>query len=42
VLTTIARGRVIVDAGKVVGVDEAAIRAQCAERVPAIWQRVLS
>ena len=42
VLTTIARGRVIVDAGKVVGIDEAAIRAQCARRAPVIWQRMLS
>jgi putative selenium metabolism protein SsnA len=42
VLTTIARGRVIVDDGQLVGIDEAAIRAQCAERVPAIWQRVSS
>jgi putative selenium metabolism protein SsnA len=42
VLTTIARGRVIVDAGRFVDLDEAAVRAQCAERVPAIWQRMLS
>ncbi len=39
VLTTIARGEVIVDAGRFLPLDEAAIRARCAERAPAIWRR---
>ena len=39
VQTTVARGEVIVDDGQLVHLDEAAIRAQCRERAPAIWQR---
>ena len=38
--TTIARGRVIVDEGHLPDLDEAAIRARCAERAPAIWARI--
>ena len=38
--TTIARGRVIVDDGHLVHLDEDQIRAQCAERVPRIWSRI--
>jgi putative selenium metabolism protein SsnA len=36
--TTIARGRVIVDEGRLPHLDEEAIRAQCAERASKIWQ----
>ncbi len=39
VRTTVARGRLIVDDGALAHVDEAEIRARCAERAPAIWQR---
>ena len=38
--TTIARGRVVVDEGRLAHLDEAAIRARCAERAPAIWARI--
>ena len=38
--TTIARGRVIVDDGRLPDLDEEAIRAHCAERAPAIWARI--
>jgi putative selenium metabolism protein SsnA len=38
--TTIARGRVIVDDGRLPHLDEEAIRAHCAERAPKIWKRV--
>ncbi|MBT8067807.1 MAG: putative aminohydrolase SsnA [Gammaproteobacteria bacterium] len=38
--TTIARGRVIVEDGNLPHVDEAAIRAQCAERAAEIWARI--
>jgi len=40
VQTTIARGRVVVDDGRLADLDEAAIRARCAERAPAIWGRI--
>ncbi len=40
VRTTIARGRVIVADGRIAHLDEAAIRAQCAERAPRLWQRI--
>ena len=40
VQTTIARGRVVVDDGRLTDLDEAAIRAHCAERAPAIWERI--
>jgi putative selenium metabolism protein SsnA len=40
VQTTIARGRVVVDDGRLTDLDEAAIRARCAERAPAIWGRI--
>ena len=38
--TTIARGCVIVDDGRLPDLDEEAIRAHCAERAPAIWARI--
>lgn len=38
--TTIARGCVVVDDGCIPHLDEAAIRAQCAERAPRIWRRI--
>lgn len=40
VRTTIARGRVILDEGRLPHLDEAAIRARCAERAPRIWNRI--
>jgi len=40
VRTTIARGQVVVDDGRLPHLDEAAIRARCAERAPEIWQRI--
>jgi len=40
VRTTIARGRVIVDEGRLPQLDEDAIRARCAERAPRIWDRI--
>lgn len=38
--TTIARGRVIVDEGRLPHLDEEAIRARCAERAANIWSRI--
>ena len=38
--TTIARGRVIVEDGHLLHLDEDEIRARCAERVPSIWKRI--
>jgi len=38
--TTIARGEVILDDGRLPGLDEAAIRANCTERARAIWARI--
>lgn len=38
--TTIARGQVIVDDGRIPHLDEESIRARCAERAPAIWARI--
>jgi cytosine/adenosine deaminase-related metal-dependent hydrolase len=40
VRTTIARGRVIMDEGRMPHLDEGAIRARCAERAPRIWSRI--
>lgn len=40
VRTTVARGHVIVDDGCLPQLDEAAIRANCAERAAAIWARI--
>ncbi len=40
VRTTIARGRVVVEDGQLPHLDEAAIRARCAERAPKIWERI--
>jgi len=40
VRTTIARGQVIMDEGRLLHLDEEAIRARCAERAPRIWNRV--
>ena len=40
VRTTIARGRVIVDDGRLPHLDEEAIHARCAERAPRIWSRI--
>jgi putative selenium metabolism protein SsnA len=40
VRTTIARGNVIVDEGRIPHLDEEAIRAACAERAPKIWARI--
>ena len=40
VRTTIARGRVIVEDGRIPHLDEEAIRAHCAERAPKIWERI--
>jgi cytosine/adenosine deaminase-related metal-dependent hydrolase len=40
VRTTIARGRVILDEGRLPHLDEDAIRARCAERAPRIWNRI--
>ena len=40
VRTTVARGRVVLDEGRIPHLDEAAIRAQCAERAPRIWGRI--
>ena len=42
VRTTIARGELVVVDGHLPHLDEAAIRAQCAVRAPAIWQRAAS
>jgi putative selenium metabolism protein SsnA len=38
--TTIARGQVIVEDGRMTGLDEAAIRARCTERARRIWGRI--
>jgi putative selenium metabolism protein SsnA len=38
--TTIARGRVIVDEGRLPHLDEQAIRARCVERAAGIWGRI--
>ena len=38
--TTIARGRVIVDSGRLPHLDEEAIRARCVERTAGIWARI--
>lgn len=38
--TTIARGRVVVDDGRLPHLDEAAIRARCTERARRIWARI--
>jgi putative selenium metabolism protein SsnA len=38
--TTIARGRVIVDDGRLPHLDEEAIRARCVERAAGIWARI--
>ena len=40
VRTTIARGQVIVDEGRIPHLDEEAIRARCAERAQRIWNRI--
>jgi len=40
VRTTIARGRVIVDEGRLQHLDEDTIRARCAERAARIWSRI--
>jgi len=40
VRTTIARGRVILDEGQLLHLDEEAIRARCVERATRIWKRV--
>ena len=40
VRTTIARGCVVVDEGRLPGLDEEAIRARCVERSRAVWARV--
>jgi len=40
VRTTIARGRVIVDEGRLPHLDEKAIRARCMERAERIWARI--
>ena len=40
VRTTIARGEVVVEDGRLPHLDEAAIRAHCAERAPKIWERI--
>jgi putative selenium metabolism protein SsnA len=40
VRTTIARGRVIMDEGRLPHLDEGAIRARCSERAPRIWSRI--
>ena len=40
VRTTIARGRVVVDNGRLTQLDEEMIRAHCAERAARIWKRI--
>jgi cytosine/adenosine deaminase-related metal-dependent hydrolase len=40
VQTTIARGRIVVDDGRLPNLDEEAIRARCTERARAIWARI--
>jgi putative selenium metabolism protein SsnA len=38
--TTVARGKVIVDEGRIMHLDEAAIRASCSDRAATIWSRI--
>jgi cytosine/adenosine deaminase-related metal-dependent hydrolase len=40
VRTTIARGQVIMDEGRLPHLDEETIRARCAERASNIWSRI--
>lgn len=40
VRTTIARGRIIVDEGRLLHLDEAHIRARCVQRATNIWKRI--
>jgi len=40
VRTTIARGRVVMDDGRMLHLDEHAIRARCSERAQRIWNRI--
>ena len=40
VQTTIARGRVILEEGRIPHLDEEAIRARCAERAARIWSKI--
>jgi len=40
VRTTIARGRVILDEGQLLHLDEEAIRARCVERASRLWSRI--
>jgi len=40
VRTTIARGRVILDEGRLLHLDEEAIRARCCERAERLWKRI--
>ena len=40
VRTTISRGEIIVDDGRLPHLDEDEIRARCAERAPRIWSRI--
>ncbi len=40
--TTIARGRIVVEDGRVTAVDEEAIRARCVERARQVWTRIQS
>ena len=40
VRTNIARGRVIVDEGRLLHLDEEAIRARCTERAARLWSRI--
>ncbi len=38
--TTIARGRIIVENGRMTGIDEEAVRAHCVERAKGVWSRI--
>ena len=40
VRATVCRGRVLMEHGKILGLDEAAIRAQCVERAQRLWGRI--
>ena len=40
VRTTIARGRVVVEDGRLPQLDEEAIRARCSERARKLWARI--
>jgi cytosine/adenosine deaminase-related metal-dependent hydrolase len=40
VRTTIARGRVIMEDGRLAHLDEEAIRARCARRAASLWSRI--